>query len=299
MVLLNDPASLPTPMWAVARFLLTVPGQVPIERTQSLLSPAALLPPEKRNADKTFPWAVDTLRTLGIVTTDNDLLDIAEHTRAVPPDDFAGFTDLLRRCVLDPARNAGVGDNGDQTGSKDLVRALAWFLTLDPLSSYAFDEVEQLQNDAFTAEIGSPFVNKFRWDRFVYWAPALGLAASSLLSGEGRSARIGPDCTVAVRRTVLSLWNEGEHVDADRAVARLLEELPILPGGRYSTELGLAPSTSAVSPALSFALLCGHDQAWIRLDTRSDAARDIVLVDPATVTGTRRVTGMTVLGVPA
>lgn len=295
MVLLNDPASLPTPMWAVTRYLLTTTGDSAIAPTRTILSPAALLPEEKANDDKTFIWAVETLRMLGLVATDGDSINLAQPVRQASPVDFTSFADLLRQRVLDPARIEGIADNGDQTGPRDLARALAWFLTLDPLVGYSFDEIEQRQIGAFPQEIGVPFVNDFRWGRFVYWAPMLGFAASPLLPGQGRSVRIAPDCTVAVRRTIRQLWNTGDHLAAGQAIAQLLEQLPVLPGGRLSAELGLSQQTTTVSSALSFALLCGHDHGWIRLETRSDAAHDVVLVDPDTATGTRRVTDLTVL----
>ena len=69
------------------------------------------------------------------------------------------------------------------------------------------------------------------------------------------------------------------------------------PGGGYSRSLGLQ-APAHVSPSLSFALLCGHDQGWIRLEHRSDAARDILLSDPDTATGTRRVSDVTITGSP-
>jgi hypothetical protein len=297
MTMLNDPASLPSPMWAVARFLLTADGQCPAERARALLSPPSLLPDDERRAkDQTFNWAVRTLQDLGLVTLDDDLLSLAPVARGLFPGDLAGFSDLLRGAVLDPDRNADLSENDDQTGPKDLVRALAWFLTCGAFTPLGLGEVTQLQKGAFASGFPNPIVNDFRWNRFVYWAPALGFASRPPLDNERPGQRLVPDCTAAVRRTVLAAWGKGQRVDAADAVDRIIEELPVLPGGRYSRSLGLRRSSTDVASSLSFALLCGHDQDWISLGRRSDAARDVLLADPDTASGTRRVSEITIHG---
>lgn len=290
--LLNDPGSLPAPMWAVARFLLATSGDVSVADAQSLVSPASLQ--SSSGTDKTFRWAVDTLCMLGLASLDGGSITATSRLRRGSPKHMSTFAEMLRREVLAPARNGSLGDNGDQTQGRDLVRALCWFLTLDPLRGYAWQDVEQLQAGAFAPSVGVPFTNDFRWSRFVYWAPTLGFAAASLLA-DGRSTRLSPDCTAAVRATTLRSWNKGDHVPADQAISLLLEELPVLPGGRYSRALGLVPSTTT-SASLSHALIRGHDEGWIRLEARSDAANDVTLVDPDIASGVRRVTDIGVLG---
>ena len=187
------------------------------------------------------------------------------------------------------AQNAGLDGSGDQTrtkdaGAKDLVRALAWFLTLDAFTPLGLDDVTQLQESAFPAQLGNPIVNDVRWNLFVYWAPALGFAAQSLLDKD-LGQRLVPDCTVAVRRTVLAIWPKGERIDAADAIDRIIEELPVLPGGRYSRMLGLPAPATDVASSLSSALLRG-DHEWISLEQRSDAARDVFLTDPDAASGT-------------
>ena len=93
------------------------------------------------------------------------------------------------------------------------------------------------------------------------------------------SARLVPDCTVAVRETVLSLWKKGQSVSPSEAVNRIIAELPVLPGGAYSRSLGLAVPDGAVSPSLSNALLTGDEAGWITLDQQSDAGDVIFLTD--------------------
>jgi hypothetical protein len=304
MTLINEGASFPSYIWAVVRFLLSADGQYPVERARTLLCPTALLPEETRAKDGTFSQAVRTLQDLGLVTVNGDDLSLAPAARGLSPGDLAGFSDLLRLAVLDPDRNASLAEKDDQAGSKDtgpkdLVRALAWFLTLDAFTPLGLDEVTQLQESAFPSRLGNPIVNNVRWNRFAYWAPALGFATAPLLEKERQGQRpvqkLVPDCTEAVRRTVLAAWQKGERIDAADAVDHIIEELPVLPGGRYSRLLGLPASRTNVASSLSFALLCG-DQDWISLGRRSDAARDVFVTDPDAASGTRRISEITITG---
>lgn len=300
MALINEGASFPSHIWAVVRFLLSVGGQYTAERARAILCPPALLSEEAKTKDATFSQAVRTLQDLALVVADGDDLILAPAARGMSPGDVVGFSDLLRRAVLDSDRNMGLDESDDHAGSKDagpkdLVRALAWFLTCDPFVPLGLGEVTQLQKGAFADHLGNPIVNDVRWDRFVYWAPALGFAARPLLDNERPGQRLVADCTAAVRRTVLAAWEKGQRVDAADAVDRLIEELPVLPGGRYSRSLGLRASAGKVASSLSFALLCG-DQDWISLGRRSDAARDVFVADPDSASGTRRVSEVTITG---
>jgi hypothetical protein len=295
MALINVGASIPSYTWAVARFLLSVGGQYPMDRARELLCPATLMPEDTT----TFSRAVGTLKDLALVTDDDGELSLSPTARGLSADDVVGFFDLLRHAVLDEAQNVGLDGSGDQTrtkdaGAKDLVRALAWFLTLDAFTPLGLDDVTQLQESAFPAQLGNPIVNDVRWGLFLYWAPALGFAAQSLLDKD-LGQRLVPDCTAAVRRTILATWPKGERIDAAAAIDRIIEELPVLPGGRYSRMLGLPAPATNVPSSLSYALMRG-DHEWISLGQQSDAARDIFLTDPDAAIGTRRVSEITIIG---
>ena len=295
MALINVGASLPSYVWAVARFLLSAGGQYPADGARELLCPATLRPGDTA----TFNDAIGTLKDLALITDEGGELRLSPAAQVLSPDDVAGFCDLLRRAVLGQAQNTGLDGSGDQTrtkdaGAKDLVRALAWFLTLDAFTPLGLDDVVQLQESAFPARLGNPIVNDVRWGFFLYWAPALGFAAQSMLDKDlGR--RLVPDCTVAVRRTVLAVWPKGERIDAADAIDRIIEELPVLPGGRYSRMLGLPAPATDVASSLSSALLRG-DHEWISLEQRSDAARDVFLTDPDAASGRRRVSEIIITG---
>ena len=276
MALINTGASLPSFMWAVVRLLLASGGAVDEESARLVLTPLSL--PAGAGNDE-YDVAVKTLDELGFVTVTGGTAELTALARALPVDDVAGFNAQLRTAVFDPARNEDLATSPDLGGPKDLVRALCWFLTQNVNTPVGWTEIEQLQRDAFPPPLPLPFAdNSSRWNRFVYWGPALGLAAPPLRP-EATAARLVPDCTVAVRETVLSLWKEGQSVRPREATVSLLAELPVLPGGRYSRSLALAAPDDAVSPTLSNALLTGHQAGWITLDQKSDAADVIFLLD--------------------
>jgi hypothetical protein len=297
MPLLNDPASVPTAMWIVTRHLAGCSGRRLNRQTlKTTISPASLLPPDKYDSDTTFEFAVKTLIDLGVAVEDGEQLVLTDVARRLKPHDVAGFDDLLRRQALHTDFNENIADSGNQTGPKDLVRALSWFLTLDPYEPMSHDDVVQRQRGAIAERLGNPFVNDFRWNRFTYWAPALGLAAPPLIPRPGmRSQTLVPDCTTAVRRTMLAKWPPGTRLPARDAVAAIIDELPVLPGGHYSIALGLAAEDPDVSATLSFALLCGDEYGWLQLHRRSDSDDEVLLVDPDQSNGTRRVTHLDIM----
>lgn len=289
MALINVGTSLPSYMWAVTRLLIAARGKVNEESARLMLTPPTLL---RTGKNEEYDNAVKVLAGLGIVTRTGDDIELAAEARTLPLDDVVGFNSLLRRAVLDPVRNAGLADSDDLEGPKDLVRALAWFLTRDPATPLDLDMVGNLQDGAFPSHLPPPFVNNVRWGFFVFWGTALGFVARTLID-EGGQVKLVPDCTAAVRETVLSLWPNGESVRPSEAIDRILAELPVLPGGSYSRSLGLGVPEGGVSLALSNALLTGSTEGWITLDGDSDASDVIFLADAG---GSNRVSAITING---
>ncbi|MFI7578000.1 protein DpdG [Micromonospora sp. NPDC049497] len=294
MTLLNEPASFPTAMWVVVRYLAASPGQRQSRGVaRAALRPASLLPADKADGDKTFDNAVRTLLDLDMVAQDGDDIVLRDEGRIESTDDYEGFTDLLRSRVLESHRSEGVAQPGDQ-GPKDLVRALACFLTLDAFGAFDENALENLLREALPKHIGDPNFNDVRRNRFGYWSRALGFAAGPLLQTPSKLT-LQPDCTVAVRRAARALWPSGARLAARDAIAGLLEALPVLPGGRYSLALDLRITSPDVSSALSFALFCGEEQGWLKFDRRSDADDEVLLVDPDRAAGTNRITHLEIM----
>ncbi|WP_030951605.1 protein DpdG [Streptomyces sp. NRRL S-481] len=302
MVLINVDASRPDPMWAVVRLLAHSKKPVALNGARALLSPPTLASGDK-DASEMFNKAVKTLRELGLLhvaesTGELTLMGPAEH---LDGQDWDAFAAALRSAVFAPERNSGLGDNDEQRESRDLTRALAWLLTLDPMGpAVGWDQAQDLMKETpLKPEAGPAVVNAERWRPFCDWASALGLAARPLLSG-GAGSRLVPDCTAAVRYVMQSLWEPGRQVNAVTAVRSVREYLPVLAGGQYSLTLHLPnPGDRVAGPALSFALLRGHDEGWLRLELDSDAALVLQVTDPEQPSSPRYVSDLTMQEAPS
>ncbi|MBL1287074.1 MULTISPECIES: protein DpdG [Streptomyces] len=278
MALLNVEASVPPFMWAVVRLLAAEGKPLPVDRARSFLTPPALT---EGKENKTFDQTVRTLRDLGLIAEEDNYIRLAGHAVTVDGTDFAAFAACLRRAVLDSDLNAGLAQDPAQTGPRDLTRTLVWFLSRDPLGEAATWDIAQLeQSEDLNPEAGTASKNDTRWNRFVHWAPALGFGATPLLPTPGRGP-LSPDCTAAIKETMLTMWAIGERVNAVDAAQALRTALPVLPGGEYATALGIPdPGARSAGPALSFALLRGEDEGWLVLQQDADAQRILSLHDP-------------------
>jgi hypothetical protein len=273
MALINVGESQPSPMWAVTRYLADAGRPVRTEEARALLSPPCFGPAD------VFDGAVSSLRTLGIVeVTPEGRLILTWAAKLIDRQHFSSFAAVLRDRVLAPELNTGIGDNDSQVGPRDLTRALAWFLSLDPgLTELNASEAQQRQAGALKEAVGPAIVNPARWNLFTDWAAALGLAAPGLLDND----RLTPDCTAAVRQVIGSTWNPGETVSAIEVLHRCRTALPVLPGGEYAVAVGVAsPGESSTGPALSFALLRGDDEEWLQLRRSADARQPLNIDEP-------------------
>lgn len=283
MTLLNVGAALPSQAWAVVRLLAYMEKAVPLEEARSLLSP----PPIRGDKSKDrppFDKAVSTLEELGLIQLEGEdqQLSLAGTASELDGQDVSAFTSALRRAALDPAKNTSLGESSDQTGPRDLTRALAWLLSLDPMEPMDWYRVQREQREALRPEAGPPFANEIRWLRFNYWAPALGLAAAPLFQAEDNTSnRLVSDCTVAVRQTLAELQQTDVRMNAVEVLRILRERLPVLPGGAHSRAVGLrSPGDTTAGVALSFALLRGEDENWLRLEHEDDAQHVLQIQDP-------------------
>ncbi|WP_318272096.1 protein DpdG [Microbispora triticiradicis] len=278
MALINDPASRPAPMWALVRFLASEKHPVSVERAKGLLTPPGIVGSDH----KVFDWAASTLESLRLLSQSEDgLLRLAGPAQTLDGDDYTAFTNVLRNAVLSPELNLAIGDNSSQHGPRDLCRALCWFLTLDPAGeAIGRENYPRLQAGALKPEVKDPIVNDNRWGYFKDWASALGFAGVALPTS-GDASYLVPDCTVAVRQTVQMLWKPGATVSALELLGELRKALPVLPGGAYSTAVGLdSPGENVAGSALSFALLRGADEGWVALERNADARRFMSVHDP-------------------
>nr|WP_282097618.1 protein DpdG [Saccharomonospora xinjiangensis] len=255
----------------------------------------ALVCPPGIDGEKVADSSLSTLVSLGLVSRGDGALTLAVEVKPQPD----SVIDVLRKAILAPENNGGVGEDASQSGPRDLVRALCWYCTIDPTTeALGWSEVQRRQANAIRAELGAPIINDTRWNPFCSWASVLGFCTPALTSATGGStaARLTSDCTTAVRRTMLSHWKAGESVEPEVVLRELRRALPVLPGGSYSLAVGLeSPGTNHAGPALSFALLRGHDEKWLRLEQDDDAPSLLHLHDPDQPDYPRTFSSVTVL----
>ncbi|MFB6698023.1 protein DpdG [Streptomyces rubiginosohelvolus] len=305
MTLLNVDAAIPSQTWALVRLLAFWGKSIAVEEARALLSPPSLRS-EDTSTRPPFECAVASLQALELVQVDagQQELSLTGPTRDLASsDDLEAYTRILRRAVLMADYNKDLGADNDATGSKDLTRALAWFLMHDPMerpidwvaAQQLLDQEDGKDRKLLKGEVLPLFANDTRWLRFGYWATALGLAAAPLLRTDGRGPLV-PDCTLALSQSVLELWQPNQLVNAVEALQMLREHLPVLPGGGHSLAVGVpSPGDSVAGAALSFALLRGHDEKWLRLDHNDDARNILLLHDPERPGSPRPVSDITIL----
>ncbi|MCG8917385.1 hypothetical protein L6E12_16490 [Actinokineospora sp. PR83] len=291
MSLLNAGNSYPQYLLVAVRYLAHVGKPIGVDQFR-----AVLCPPGTKD-QKVFDSCVDTLVELGLAQRSGTDISLAVKSNT----DTDSIVDNLRSAVLASENNTGLGENSAQTGPRDLVRALCWYLTLDPVNDVlGWSDVQQRQPGSIKSGLGDPIVNDTRWNPFCSWSSALGFCTPALMARDGSTAaRLMSDCTTAVRRTVRILWRAGDSVEPLSALGELREALPVLPGGRYSTEIGIeSPGPNYAGPSLSFALLRGHDEKWLRLEQDDDARHLLHLHDPDQPDFPRTFSSITVLEVP-
>lgn len=278
MALINVEASLPMPTWALVRLLAYEKRPMTLDRARKLLSPSSLTGDDHKMFDQT----IGTLLGLGVIQkTDGERISLAEQAATLDGTNWEDFCAVLRKAVFKPEQNEAIMNGDKTTGAADLNRALCWFLSLDPTAvTVGANNFEVMQDGALIAEARPAIPNPTRWNRFTSWAPALGLAAPALPT-MGVLSHYVPDCTMAVRQTVMETWEHEANVNAVEFVRSLREQLPVLPGGAYSRTLGVEdPGDTTAGPALSFALLRGGYEEWLKFGREADAKQLLSINDP-------------------
>ncbi|MDV7245326.1 MULTISPECIES: protein DpdG [Rhodococcus] len=306
MGLINVDDPLPWHTWATVRLLLATKDRSLAEaEAQALLAPPSL----SEKSSSIFRKTTRLLTDLGLLNSSDGMLSIADDDlAAVQRDDVESFTGLLRRAVFADEQNTDLTvPTGEvsRTGALDLNRALAWFLSLDSYAGYDLDAELARAYTALRPEAGTKaLVNKERLPHFGAWSQFLGLARTRVVIAGGRGtendfqSRIAPDCTIAVRSVLRksSEITKDSPVPAPAVLLLLRKEIPVVPGGRHSMTVGIAPPEADTGGSvLSYALLRGQDEGWLALDRLSDSEHRVHLVDPDTGSNMKSISHITMV----
>jgi hypothetical protein len=267
-------------MWTLARQFVS--GKAP--ESEELLRRAC--PPAMRKVDSGHQVADDSApastQSIAALRALQDL-EMAEASadrlvwRGPVPSSYPDFCQQLRNAIFSAENLKGVEVLSDTGGSKDLLRALAWFLTKDPTGRpWSWQDVFQ-DPTAGTTDDTRVFVNSTRWNAFGYWVAALGLGEADVVVGDG--AALTSDPTRAIRQTIFELYRKDNEIPVTSLLDDLRERLPVLPGGTVSRSLDWPAPIPFVDPATSYALEAGAYRGWLRLESRADAQDTVLLAD--------------------
>lgn len=272
MAFLNVDRGLPPQLWALVR-LLSARQPLTDGQAKAFMSPDSLNAGMK--SDPPFQLTVRTLLELGLVAQDESGRLSLRHSMP----NLADFQHRLREALFAPARNTDL-ESDPITGNRDMTIVLSYFLSFDPLDSpVTRTQVDERSTRNFSVEGKNPTPSNVRWPRFVHWAPMLGLGAAPLFPTSD-SGVLTPDCTKAVRQVLATSRLAGRTVSAVDLVRIIREAIPVLPGGAYSIRLRIPdPGEQVVDPALSFALLRGSYEGWLKLQRFADSTSSATIAD--------------------
>ena len=239
--------------------------------------------------DKYFADTLRELAGIGVIQIEDGQVGLPEANReSRSPGAMAG---LVRTSAMAAERDSDLWQKDDLgslmlLGARDLVRALAWFMSLNVLNGpFTFAKGANPLSQLQEVQTGERLIfNETRWLPFVRWARYLGfLRDVSLYSGSGRSEPgVLPDPTDAVRAVLPRCVSNGDWVPLSAALPTLAAELPVLDGGIYRRAIhgqGVPASDVDVSPTLTLALERLRARGDIELDVGAGDAEKLVFAN--------------------
>lgn len=288
MALLNpSPAlTLPAAMWVTFRAVVHA-GPLTREDLLALTSPPGIRPVKdgERRPTDSAKGALDALLDLRLVAVG---ADEKLAPSVVPLVTYASFCAALRSTILG---DCPMVPPLDESRTNDLLRALSWLLTTDPMgqpwseSTAALERVPEQQTKVF--------INPTRWNGFRFWVVALGFSVEWDPTEEGRGSRLVADPTRALRDFVAGRYTSGETVTAARLLQEFRDAVPVLPGGSVSRALGYEMASNEVDRATAYALENARERGWLVVERQADFA-DTVLLPELDRSGVRPISHVTV-----
>lgn len=253
--------------------------------------------------DKYFGDTLRELAGIGVVQVEDGQVSLpgkADQTRA-----SGAMAELVRAAAMRAERETDLWAKDELgslmlLGARDLVRALAWFMSLNVLNgpftfSKGANQLAQLQEDHTGERL---IFNEDRWRPFVRWCRYLGFIRDvALYSGSGLPERgVVPDPTDAVGAVLPRCVSGDDSTPLAVVLPALATELPVLDGGIYRTAIhdhGAPPADSDVSPTLTFALERLRARGDIELEVGAGDAEKLVLANNRGAYHALRLTGET------
>lgn len=234
----------------------------------------------------------DTLRELVMIGA----LEETDSAVALPRDvDGARAPGAMREIVCTKAmlaeRESDLWEKDDKNslillGARDLVRAVAWFLSLNVVDGpYDFERttpaVSALQEQHTGGE--RPIFNLERWRPFARWTRYLGFSTDLAVNLRGQwQVALMPDPTGAILPRLQTVLNHNEWTPVGQVIASLSEHLPVLDGGQYRRaihEKGAPATEAGCSPSLSLAFKRLEANRTIELSRGGGDATTVTLAD--------------------
>ncbi|XXX76049.1 protein DpdG [Sorangium sp. So ce134] len=313
MALLNPPQTVPHVMFLVYGYLLSAPKQTEnAETLRELLAPKALSHWKTRGDDgdaaekgdlpphqKVVHFAVNALRALEIIEQNGDDIRLVlappkrTRERSLNP---TLFKRMLRERILDLEANRNLwSEEGEEIGSRDLTRALAWWLVQDifePVGPWADTSprgVQYRQRQQFgESQKTWLFSNDTRWNTFVRWAVYLGFAwRFGQKTDKQTQTLLVPDPTEAIRETLPVVFSRNKELSMPEFLEVLAERLPVLDGGLHRQavldriNVGSVPLAEGdtLTTSLAHVLFRLEAEQVIELRNESDTAKRMFPVE--------------------
>jgi hypothetical protein len=255
-----QPDILPAIAEAIHRQLAPAPGgRLSQETLQAWLLPKGI---ESPGGLKIFRDTLRELITIGALEEDDGTISL--------PTDVPGARtpSAMREIVRVKAMRAELDNDLWEKdaenrliliGARDLVRAVAWFLSLSVVSGpYHFERTTPALSELQEQHTGErPIYNTERWPPFERWTRYLGFSTVFPLELRNRWAEpLLPDPTQAIRSRVASLLNHDRWTPIGEVMAALADYLPVLDGGAFRRAIhnkGAPETEGGCSSSLSLA----------------------------------------------
>lgn len=282
MAVLNPPRVLPGLGRAIVNFLIESRSNWDEPGLVDAFKPVGVN--ESAGAADGVTNTINAFRAIGILTNDaqGNITLASDVTQRGSGFDRSAFRRMTLTHVLDVGRDGdpwSVGEGEASTsGARDLARALSWFLAQDALASPLrwADNVERLQSEQFGTSQNDKWalINDTRWNAFLRWAPALGLAVPSVVRTK---PGLVPLPTVAVADAVDEMISR--RMPIQEFLSALAQKLPVLPGGVIRnglvTRLGTDPDpgvqANAVDTSVAQVLRLLESRGRVAFESLADA----------------------------